>query len=101
MKETRILPVENNALKAKMVHPLLNHDSYRGSEAGKDPRGPLLARGAKSDLILVNFQLPGMQGLSAVRMRQKNSLLQTPSAALTSHWRKERYFMENGCEDEQ
>jgi two-component system, cell cycle response regulator len=86
MKDRAILVVEDNELNLKLVRALLQKDSYRVLEAGNAEQGLVLAREAKPDLILMDIQLPGMDGLSAVRILKKDPLLQkTPIVALTSY----------------
>jgi CheY-like chemotaxis protein len=86
MKQTTILVVEDNPLNMKLVRTLLQKDSYRVLEAGNAETGLVLAREGKPDLILMDIQLPGMDGLSAVRILKKDPLLQnTPIVALTSY----------------
>jgi two-component system cell cycle response regulator len=86
MKETTILVVEDNPLNMKLVRALLHKDSYRVLEAGNAEQGLVLARETKPDLILMDIQLPGMDGLSAVRILKKEPLLRnTPIVALTSY----------------
>jgi two-component system cell cycle response regulator len=86
MKETTILVVEDNPLNMKLVRALLQKDSYRVLEAGNAETGLVLAQEAKPDLILMDIQLPGMDGLTAVRILKKDPLLQkVPIVALTSY----------------
>ena len=86
MKGKTILVVEDNELNMKLVRALLHKDSYRVLEAGNAEQGLVLAREAKPDLILMDIQLPGMDGLSAVRILKKEPLLRnTPIVALTSY----------------
>jgi len=80
------LVVEDNPLNMKLVRALLQKDSYRVLEAGNAETGLVLAREGKPDLILMDIQLPGMDGLSAVRILKKDPLLKkTPIVALTSY----------------
>jgi two-component system cell cycle response regulator len=86
MKGKTILVVEDNKLNMKLVRTLLQKDSYRVLEAENAEQGLVLAREAKPDLILMDIQLPGMDGLTAARILKKDPLLQkTPIVALTSY----------------
>jgi two-component system cell cycle response regulator len=86
MKKTTILVVEDNPLNMKLVRALLLKDSYRVLEAGNAETGLVLAREGKPDLILMDIQLPGMDGLSAVGILKKDPLFQKiPIVALTSY----------------
>lgn len=86
MKNKTILVVEDNDLNMKLVQALLRRDSYRVLASGNAEKGLDLARSEKPDLILMDLQLPGMDGLSAIRILKKDPLLkQTPIAALTAY----------------
>ena len=82
----KILVVEDNPLNMKLVRTLLRKDSFRVLEAENAERGLELAREEKPDLILMDIQLPGMDGLSAVRILKADPVLKRiPVAALTSY----------------
>ena len=86
MKDKTILVVEDNPLNMKLVRTLLRNDSFRVLEAGNAERGLDLAREEKPDLILMDIQLPGMDGLSAVKILKADPVLKSvPVAALTSY----------------
>lgn len=86
MKDKTILVVEDNPLNMKLVRTLLRKDSFRVVEAENAERGLELAREEKPDLILMDIQLPGMDGLSAVRILKADPVLKrVPVAALTSY----------------
>ncbi len=86
MKDKTILVVEDNPLNMKLVRTLLRKNSFRVLEAENAERGLDLAREEKPDLILMDIQLPGMDGLSAVRILKADPVLKkVPVAALTSY----------------
>ena len=86
MKDRVILVVEDNELNMKLVRTLLRKDSFRVLEAENAERGLDLAREEKPDLILMDVQLPGMDGLSAVRILKTDPVLKRiPVVALTSY----------------
>jgi two-component system, cell cycle response regulator len=86
MKDKTILVVEDNQLNMKLVRTLLRKDDFRVVEAENAERGLDLAREEKPDLILMDIQLPGMDGLSAVKILKADPVLKrTPVAALTSY----------------
>jgi two-component system, cell cycle response regulator DivK len=62
-----VLVVEDNALNLKLVRDVLGHAGYRVLEAGDAERGIELARGEAPDLILMDVQLPGIDGVEALR----------------------------------
>ena len=82
----KVLVVEDNALNMKLVRSLLRLGGYRVLEAGDAEKGLHLAREETPDLILMDVQLPGMDGLSATRLLKADpDLLHIPVVALTSH----------------
>ena len=86
MGEKTILVIEDNELNMKLVRSLLTMGSYVMAEAGDAETGIKLAREIKPDLILMDIQLPGMDGLTATRiLKAEASLKDTVIIALTSH----------------
>ena len=86
MAEKVVLVVEDNALNLKLVRALLQRGSFQVLEAGNAETGLALARSGRPDLILMDIQLPGMDGLTATRLLKKDpELKKIPVAALTSY----------------
>ena len=80
-----VLVVEDNPLNMKLVRVLLSRASYIVLEATEAPIGISLAKEHRPDLILMDVQLPGMDGLSATRIVLEDPLLRDiPIVALTS-----------------
>ena len=85
-----ILVVEDNALNLKLVCDVLGHAGYRVIEAGDAERGIALARAQAPDLILMDIQLPGIDGIEALgRLRGDDSTAGIPVVALTALAMKE------------
>jgi two-component system, cell cycle response regulator DivK len=61
-----VLIVEDNPRNLKLVRDVLNHVGYRTLEAGTAEDGLELARTERPGLILMDVQLPGMDGLQAL-----------------------------------
>ena len=81
-----ILVVEDNELNMKLVRSLLRLGKYRILEATDAETGIEMARADPPDLILMDIQLPGMDGLSATRMiKEDQALKEVPVVALTSY----------------
>jgi two-component system cell cycle response regulator len=81
-----ILVVEDNALNMKLVRGLLGLGAYRMLEASDAESGLSLAAQEMPDLVLMDIQLPGMDGLAATRELKANERLQhIPVVALTSY----------------
>ena len=66
MTQALILIVEDNEHNMKLVRDVLGHAGYRTLEAGDAELGIELARTHRPDLILMDVQLPGMNGLEAI-----------------------------------
>ena len=85
-----VLVVEDNALNLKLVRDVLGHAGYRVLEAGDAERGLTLAREERPDLILMDIQLPGIDGVEALRrLRSDHSTSSIPVVALTALAMKE------------
>jgi two-component system, cell cycle response regulator len=86
MNNKTILVIEDNELNLKLVRALLQRGSFQVLEAGNAETGLALARSGRPDLILMDIQLPGMDGLTATRLLKKDpELKKIPVAALTSY----------------
>ena len=85
-----VLVVEDNALNLKLVRDVLGHAGYRVLEAGNAERGVELAREERPDLILMDIQLPGIDGVEALRrLRADDVTTSIPVVALTALAMKE------------
>lgn len=67
MSGKRILIVEDNELNLKLMRDLLQAYGYETAEARNGIEGLELARRLRPDLILMDLQLPEMDGLEAIR----------------------------------
>ena len=86
MASKTILVIEDNKLNMKLVRSLLAIGKYRALEAEDAERGSQLAREKHPDLILMDIQLPGMGGLTAIRILKTDSAVKDIAiVALTSH----------------
>ncbi|MBV5277216.1 response regulator [bacterium] len=65
---TRILVVEDNAANTKLTVFLLQTEGHQVLQARDAEEGILLARQWLPQLILMDVQLPGMDGLTATRL---------------------------------
>jgi two-component system cell cycle response regulator DivK len=64
----KILVIEDNVMNMKHVIMLLHNAGHTTLGAGDAEAGMLLARTGKPDLILMDFQLPGMNGIAATAL---------------------------------
>ena len=86
MNEKTILVIEDDDLNMKLIRTLLNLKNYQAIEAVDAETGIQLAREHHPDLILMDIQLPGMDGLTATRMIKDDSATNDiPVVALTGY----------------
>jgi len=84
MKNT-ILVIEDNELNMELLRDILKIGKYRVLEAVDAETGINLAREHQPDLILMDIQLPGMDGLSACQIiRRDLKLVDVPIVIITS-----------------
>lgn len=80
-----ILIVEDNDKNLKLVRDVLQVKGYATIEAGNAEDGIELARARKPDLILMDIQLPGMNGIEALKvLRADASTVRIPIVAVTA-----------------
>ena len=81
-----VLVVEDHDDTRYMLRTILEHDGYATLEASDGLEGVELAIRRRPDLVLVDGNLPGLDGLSAARrMREHESLRDVPIVALSGH----------------
>ncbi len=86
MKIKTILVVEDNKLNMKLVRGLIKIGKYNMLEANDAELGIQLIREQMPDLVLMDIQLPGMDGLSATKIiKEDPDLKDIPIVALTSY----------------
>ena len=82
----RILVVEDNPVNLELVRDILEAHGHEVLEASNATDGLALLSGELPDLILMDIQLPGMDGLTATRQIKADARLQgIPVVALTAH----------------
>ena len=85
MEIKTILVVEDNKLNMKLVRGLIKIGKYRMLEANDAESGIEQIREKQPDLVLMDIQLPGMDGLSATKViKEDPDLKDIPIVALTS-----------------
>lgn len=83
MKAT-VLVVEDNLLNLKLMRLLLSHSGYQVLEAADAARARAVVAEHFPDLILMDLQLPGCDGLELTReLRSRPGLQRTPVIAVT------------------
>ena len=80
-----ILIVEDNEKNLKLVRDILQFNGYRTLDAKSAEDGIALAESHQPDLILMDIQLPGTDGMTALRqLRDEPRTASVPVVALTA-----------------
>ena len=80
-----ILIVEDNEKNRKLVRDVLQHKGYKTLEAETGEEGVRLAQESSPALILMDIQLPGMNGIEALgRLRADPKTKKIPVIAVTA-----------------
>jgi two-component system, cell cycle response regulator DivK len=80
----RILVVEDNALNLKLVRDVLQHAGYEVIEARTGEEGLEAAERWEPDLVLMDLQLPGIDGIEALRRLRGTDHGGVPVVAVTA-----------------
>jgi two-component system, cell cycle response regulator DivK len=84
--KTRILYIEDNQQNLYLVTFILERSGYEVHAARDGQRGIEAAAALKPDLILLDIQLPAMDGYAVAReLRRNPDLAATPIVAVTSY----------------
>jgi two-component system, cell cycle response regulator DivK len=85
MANELILIVEDNEKNRKLARDVLAHKGYRVVEAETGEDGIRLASEQRPDLVLMDIQLPGMNGIEALRqLRSDPATRDIPVMAVTA-----------------
>ena len=96
-----ILIVEDESKNVTLLRDLLQVSRYSTIEATDGKQGVELAKSKKPDLILMDIQMPVMDGLEATRILKADAATRNiPVLALTSYAMKgdEERILEAGCD---
>lgn len=100
MEPARILVVEDNLMNMELAVDLLTLQGYDVIEAHTGQEALDITNSESLDLILMDVQLPGMDGLTVTRkIRENPRTKDIPIIALTAHAMKgdEERILQNGC----
>jgi two-component system cell cycle response regulator DivK len=85
-----ILIIEDNPRNLKLARDVLNHAGYATLEADNAEDGLKLARSAQPALVLMDVQLPGMDGIEALgRLRADPATMDIRVVAVTAYAMKD------------
>jgi CheY-like chemotaxis protein len=80
-----ILIVEDNERNRRLVRDILRHRGYRTTESETAEDALRMARESRPDLILMDIQLPGMDGITALgHLRADPTTRDIPVMAVTA-----------------
>ena len=80
-----VLIIEDNEKNMKLARDVLQARGYRTLEAVTGEEGVRLAKEGKPDLVLMDIQLPGINGIEALRqLRADSATARTPVVAFTA-----------------
>ncbi len=97
-----ILIVEDETKNLKLIRDLLQVSGYSTLEATEGRQAVEIARAKRPDLILMDIQLPVMDGLEATKILKGDTVTKDiPIVALTAYAMAgdEEKIIEAGCED--
>jgi two-component system, cell cycle response regulator DivK len=84
MGPSRILVVEDNPKNLKLVRDVLTYSGYEVIEATTGEDGVRMAHESSPDLILMDLQLPGIDGAEALRQIRESENNHVPVVAVTA-----------------
>ena len=85
MSQARILVVEDNPLNLKLVRDVLGAAGYEVVAATSGEEGLRMARERPPDLVLMDLQLPGIDGTETMRRLRKGPVAdEVPVIAVTA-----------------
>lgn len=96
----RILVVEDSTVIMELIRFLLTTFGYESKEARDGVEALEIAKESRFDLILLDIQLPGLDGLEVLReIKRLPEVNRTPVIALTAHAIQgdENRFLKAGC----
>lgn len=100
MPPARILVVEDNAMNMELAVDLLKLHGYDVLSAQTGPEALEICGRESLDLVLMDVQLPGMDGLTVTKkLKEDEKTRHIPVVALTAHAMKgdEERMLREGC----
>lgn len=100
MKNNKILIVDDNALNRRVFENILiNNYSYDSAKDGEEAIEKIKA--IAFDLILMDIQMPNLDGISALRIIKEDNLTASPIIAVSAYSNQtdREYFLSTGFDD--
>lgn len=99
IKGIKILVTEDNETNKKLIEAALNLCQLDFADSGE--QSITMASEKKYDLILMDIQLPGMDGITAMRQIKKNDNNNVPIVAMTAFAMKndDKKYLNKGFDD--
>ncbi|HHT9107029.1 MAG TPA: response regulator [Candidatus Wunengus sp. YC63] len=100
MSGEKVLIIDDNPMNLELVSDLLELHGFLVIKAEDSKTGMELAQTEKPDLILMDIQLPGIDGIDATRTLKEDTITaDIPIVALTAHAMKgdEEKILKAGC----
>lgn len=97
-----VLIVEDNRMNSRLAEFVLERDGFAVRTATTAEEAIESVRNERPDLILMDIQLPGMDGLEATRiLKADDQTSEVPIVAITAHAMRgdEERIRASGCED--
>jgi len=97
-----ILIVDDEPINVELLHVVLRKNGYTTLEAIDGKQGVEMARAKKPDIILMDKNMPVMDGLEATRiLKEDNTTKDIPIICITSAAMKgdRETILEAGCDD--
>ena len=85
MAKKRILHIEDNEQNQRLVRKILTSRGYELLEAEDGREGVDMALAERPDLILMDINLPVLNGLDAIGLLKKSEIRSTPIIAVTAN----------------
>ncbi len=96
----KILIVDDNHENLELFSMLMKHAGFNPIKATNGKEGVLLAKKEKPHLILMDIQMPVMDGMEAVQiLKEEPSTKHIPSIAFTSLYLQKEEFLKYGFDD--
>ena len=101
MPDKNVMVVEDNEKNRKLMRVVLKAKGYNVIEAATGEEALNILRNQKPDIILMDIQLPGIDGITLIKqIKATTALKDTPIIAVTAYAMKgdEEKIMEAGCD---